>query len=82
MNDFLSHIAVAAVTAGEDPTRCSDAVREQRWRDAMKAEIDALEENGTWTLAVLPPGKKALGSKWIKPSSWPMAQLNDTRRQD
>lgn len=31
----------------------------------MQEEIDALERNGTWTLEDLPPGKKAIGCKWV-----------------
>lgn len=31
----------------------------------MRAEIDALEHNGTWTIEDLPPSKKPIGSKWI-----------------
>ncbi|CAH9051730.1 unnamed protein product [Cuscuta epithymum] len=31
----------------------------------MQKEIHALEENGTWTLIHLPPGKKAVDSKWV-----------------
>ena len=31
----------------------------------MKSEIHALETNGTWTVTQLPPGKKALGCKWV-----------------
>ena len=31
----------------------------------MRAEIDALELNNTWTLTHLPPGKKAIGCKWV-----------------
>lgn len=31
----------------------------------MKKEIKALEENGTWILVLLPPGKKAIDSKWV-----------------
>ncbi|XP_019099760.1 PREDICTED: uncharacterized protein LOC109132543 [Camelina sativa] len=31
----------------------------------MRKEIDALELNETWTLERLPPGVKALGSKWV-----------------
>ncbi|XP_026441545.1 pentatricopeptide repeat-containing protein At1g12300, mitochondrial-like [Papaver somniferum] len=35
------------------------------WRKAMEVEIRAFEEQGTWELQELPPGKRALGSKWI-----------------
>lgn len=31
----------------------------------MGSEVTALEENGTWTIEDLPPGKKAIGSKWV-----------------
>ena len=31
----------------------------------MKEEIQALEDNGTWTLEHLPPRKRALGSRWV-----------------
>lgn len=31
----------------------------------MKQEVTALENNGTWTLTILSPGKQALGSKWV-----------------
>ncbi|MCO5552727.1 hypothetical protein L7F22_006244 [Adiantum nelumboides] len=32
---------------------------------AMQSEYDALIENDTWTLCDLPPGKKAIGTKWV-----------------
>lgn len=31
----------------------------------MNKELDALEENNTWTIMPLPPGKKSIGSKWV-----------------
>ena len=31
----------------------------------MRKEIQALEDNGTWIVENLPPGKKAIGSKWV-----------------
>jgi len=31
----------------------------------MQTEIQALEKNDTWSLQRLPPGKKALGCKWV-----------------
>lgn len=31
----------------------------------MGYEIDALELNDMWYVTVLPPGKKALGSRWV-----------------
>ena len=31
----------------------------------MKAEIDALEDNGTWSVVSLPVGKHVVGCKWV-----------------
>ncbi|KAK9190783.1 hypothetical protein WN943_019393 [Citrus x changshan-huyou] len=56
---------LAAITTLTEPTRYSEAVKDPRWREAMAKEIDALEQNETWTLADLPLGKKAIGCKWV-----------------
>ncbi|WVZ15755.1 hypothetical protein V8G54_013321 [Vigna mungo] len=34
-------------------------------RSSTTSHHSALQNNGTWTLTTLPPGKKALGCKWI-----------------
>lgn len=36
-----------------------------KWNDAMRAEINALEKNKTWELVDLPKEHKAIGSKWV-----------------
>ncbi|CAA7057512.1 unnamed protein product [Microthlaspi erraticum] len=61
-----SHRALlAAITAGTEPTLFRDAVVYEVWCDAMKVEIGALELNKTWDLVKLPPGKRAIGCKWV-----------------
>jgi hypothetical protein len=35
------------------------------WRQAMQKEIEAIEENNTWSLEELPEGKHAIDSKWV-----------------
>lgn len=32
---------------------------------AMKAEIQALEDNKTWEIVPLPTGKKPIGCRWV-----------------
>lgn len=40
-------------------------MQDPRWIDAMKREIQALEQNETWTLETIPKGKHAIDSKWV-----------------
>lgn len=42
--------------------KCEDA---SEWQDAMKSELESIEANETWDLTELPPGRKAIGSKWV-----------------
>jgi transposase InsO family protein len=35
------------------------------WKGSTDAEIQALLDNGTWELVSLPPGEKAIGSRWV-----------------
>jgi hypothetical protein len=58
-------IFLAAITAATEPRSFVEAVKDVRWRNAMQLEIEALENNGTWTVESLPPNKKAIGSKWV-----------------
>ena len=56
---------VAAIVKSDDPKSFKEAIKFEPWRKSMKEEIQALEDNGTWTLEPLPPGKRALGSQWV-----------------
>ncbi|KAJ1697014.1 hypothetical protein LUZ63_005526 [Rhynchospora breviuscula] len=56
---------LAAATAGKESRYFGEAMNYKHWRDAMHAEIDALERNETWTIEDLPPKKKAIGCKWV-----------------
>ncbi|KAK9084342.1 hypothetical protein Scep_030813 [Stephania cephalantha] len=48
-----------------EPVSYAPASKYVEWVDAMQKELDALEQNQTWVLTDLPPGKKAIGSKWV-----------------
>lgn len=56
---------IAAVVKGDDPRSFKAAMKSDGWRKSMKAEMQTLEDIGTWTLETLPPGKRALGSQWV-----------------
>ena len=48
-----------------EPTSYSAAVKDLGWCKAMDAELQALEENQTWILTDLPPGKDTVDYKYI-----------------
>ncbi|GKB80093.1 retrovirus-related pol polyprotein from transposon TNT 1-94 [Tanacetum coccineum] len=48
-----------------EPVTYYEAMKDTRWRSAMDSELEALEQNKTWTIEKLPPHKKALGCKWV-----------------
>ena len=37
----------------------------QKWHEAAVEEFNAHLKNGTWSIEKLPPGKKAIGSRWV-----------------
>ncbi|CAL9247606.1 unnamed protein product, partial [Arabidopsis halleri] len=50
-----------AITSGNEPRNYQEAIVDENCRYAVKDKIEALEENGTWTVEDLPQGKKAIG---------------------
>ncbi|UYV60695.1 hypothetical protein LAZ67_1001953 [Cordylochernes scorpioides] len=58
-----SPVATANIPVQEMPP-VSD-INSERWKLAMDEEIDALNENKTWTLERLADGHKPIGCKWV-----------------
>jgi len=56
---------VFAISLGIEPKSYKEAILDENWRCAVSDEIVSLENLGTWTVEDLPPGKKALGCKWV-----------------
>ncbi|KAJ9567088.1 hypothetical protein OSB04_003054 [Centaurea solstitialis] len=53
------------INEGLEPRTFHEAMKHPGWREAMQKEIEALEGNEAWEMEELPPGKKALGCKWV-----------------
>lgn len=51
--------------ASIEPTFVKQALSIPHWKQAMDDEYVALMRNNTWTLVELPPGRSAIGSKWV-----------------
>lgn len=60
-----SHQHLTNVAFYSEPRSYNEASLHPDWVTAMNKEIQALEKNSTWCLTDLPPGKKAIGNKWV-----------------
>ena len=61
--DYYGHQCNLSIT--EEPKCAEDALKEKKWRDAMKAEINLLHQHNVWDLVECPKGCKPVGSKWV-----------------
>ena len=61
-DEFCLHVSEAEPLSYEDTMHRPDA---EMWRKAMEEEIAAHHSNGTWKVEALPPGKRAIGCKWV-----------------
>jgi hypothetical protein len=53
------------VVSSDEPCSFDDAEHDPCWRRAMLEEMKSIEDNGTWYLADLPSGLRAIGLKWV-----------------
>ena len=61
-----SHCAfLAAISSLAEPRSYKQAILDENWRNAITIEYVALEDSGMWTVVDLPPGKHAMGCKWV-----------------
>ena len=78
LNDFVSgdglsdegeevqtHLALFASDVHSDPILFHEAVKEEKWRTTMDAEMRSIGKNETWDLIELSKGAKKIGVKWV-----------------
>ena len=48
-----------------EPKNFFQAMTSDRWKGAVNEELVAMDLNRTWSIVSLPPGKNAVGCKWV-----------------
>ena len=56
---------IAAVSSGHERHSFKEALKDPHWRKSMQNDIQALENNGTWTMEDLTLGNRGLGIQWV-----------------
>ncbi|XP_070008355.1 uncharacterized mitochondrial protein AtMg00820-like [Nicotiana sylvestris] len=56
---------LTSFSADVEPSSFHQASKDDRWIEAMKFEIEALEQNNTWSVVDLPVGKIPIECKWV-----------------
>ncbi|CAL5387066.1 unnamed protein product [Camellia sinensis] len=59
------YIVGSAAFSTYEPTSYREACTNPLWQQAMTDELHALDKAHTWDLVDLPPGKTAIGCKWV-----------------
>ena len=55
----------ASLYSADIPKNVEEAVKNEKWKQAMEEEYQALQKNKTWEKCILPKGKKKVGCKWV-----------------
>ncbi|KAL0438075.1 UNVERIFIED_CONTAM: Caffeic acid 3-O-methyltransferase 1 [Sesamum latifolium] len=64
-DEFETLATKAGFAEFKEPRSYKQACQSQEWKQAMKAELDALHKNKTWDITPLPKDKRAIGCRWV-----------------
>jgi len=61
----VTQLFLSQPTTYFEPQNYEQASKDSNWVVAMNKELEALQANNTWLVVDLPPGKRAISSKWV-----------------
>ncbi|WVY91439.1 hypothetical protein V8G54_036953 [Vigna mungo] len=56
---------ILSISSTTEPRTYKEASKIPQWTQSMQDELHALTNNNTWIITYLPPGKTAIGCRWI-----------------
>ena len=59
------HAALTVLSSIVEPTCFTIAAKSPEWRAAMALELDALQQNGTWSIVLTQPNMNIVRCKWV-----------------
>lgn len=73
LQDYLSYDKLSSpykqfvfnISAHLEPSYYHQVASHSHWREAMRAELQAMEDNDTWSIVALPPTHHSIGCKWV-----------------
>nr|GEW83783.1 putative Gag-polypeptide of LTR copia-type [Tanacetum cinerariifolium] len=65
LEGFDNLVFTSSLNKIHEPSTYAEAIKDNRWVEAMNQEIKALNKNNSWVITELPEGRKAIGYKWI-----------------
>lgn len=79
-DEEIANMTHLALFTDGDLVTFEEAVKSEKWRQAMDQEIQAIKRNDTWELMALPPGGKTIGvSGFLRQSSTKMGKWTSTK---
>nr|XP_016462446.1 PREDICTED: uncharacterized protein LOC107785615 [Nicotiana tabacum] len=54
-----------SLLSSSEPSSFKEAASDPRWIEAMQLKLHALEDNNTWSVVDLPPGKTPISCRWV-----------------
>ena len=62
---FNKNFKFTGFAATGEPENVLEALRSEKWKNAMNSEFDALMKNQTWHLVPYNPGRNIIDCKWV-----------------
>ncbi len=64
-NYHVGYTKLAKESICDEPSNFKQVAQDPNWQVAMWSQIDLIHQNGTWSLMLIPLGKRLITTKWV-----------------